>query len=408
MTTRGKVNGLLIPTADARGIVLIVALLVMVFLTALGATFLTISLTESQISSNAVDSTKAFNMAEAGLERAKRTLKMSTASSLNVFLAGTAPGPYPFGNAPVAGNSLDGGNYIVRVYDNNDGDANLNTDADDVVFVEVTGTYRNARRQVVAMLTVPLVPAPIGSVHAIAPAGEVEVELEKGSALDGNDWNPPANIAACTTIVTCGTNLTAIDSVANPAIAGVASSALDIDIEVKPPSTLTGSPPTQFDPSISATPWDNLANQLIPLANRTLNIPENLTGTHTWGTPSAPEITVINAIDIKIQTGAVVNGAGVLIINNLGELELDHGIFNWQGLILIRGTGELEVEFEGDNDSTARIFGGLIMRTTCCDPEIELEIENVNAFIKFSRSAMNMVRDFLPVTLQNWREVPLS
>ncbi len=402
MRTRGRLQGLAIRTADEGGIVLIVALLVMVFLTALGATFLTVSLTESQISSNAVDSAKAFDIAEAGLERAKRTLKMSTASSLNGYLSGTAPGPYPFGSAPGAGNSLDGGNYIVRIYDNNDeapAPNDPNVDRDDIVFVEVTGTYRNARRQVVAMLTVPLVPAPTGAVEAIAPAGEVEIELKRGSVLDGRDFNPPANIAACTTIAMCGT-LTS-----NPAVAGVASSALDTDISVSPPSTLTGSPPTQVDPSLTATPFDNLVNQLIPMANRNLTVAQDLTGTLTWGTPAAPEITVISGANIRIL-GAV-NGAGVLIINNVGELKLaDLGVLNWQGLIIIRGTGELEVELD-NTTSTLRVFGASIMRTTCCDPEIELEIENPNSFMRFSSAAISMVRDFLPVTVQNWREVPL-
>ncbi|MFQ5532847.1 MAG: PilX N-terminal domain-containing pilus assembly protein, partial [Candidatus Methylomirabilales bacterium] len=114
---------------DESGVVLITALLVMVFLLPLGVIFLQVVITENTIASNEVATAKGFNIAEAGLELAKRNLKMSTAGSLDGFLTGASPGPYPFGSTPGAGNSLDGGNYIVRIYDNNDdGDPTNDTD----------------------------------------------------------------------------------------------------------------------------------------------------------------------------------------------------------------------------------------------------------------------------------------
>ncbi|MFQ5658778.1 MAG: hypothetical protein ACE5G5_14640, partial [Candidatus Methylomirabilales bacterium] len=369
-----------------------------------GATFLNASLTESNIASNEVSTAKAFNTAEAGLELAKRDLKMSTASSLNGFLTGTTPGPYPFGDTPGAGNSFDGGNYVVQIYDNDDGDGNLNTDTDDLVFVESTGSYRGAQRRIVALVQIPLVPTPEGSVETIAPAGESELELEKGAVIDGNDWNPPADLSACTTIATCGTLTT------NPAIFGASSNAIENEVEVKPPSTISS---TQVNPGLSSTPWNNLADQLIGQADRNLSLPEILTGIHTWGTPSVPEITVISAPDIRIKDPTtVVNGAGILIINDLGELKLDHGTFNWQGLVIVRGNGKIEVEFDDDTDATGRIFGGFIMMAGNPDPlgdglEIELEMENANSFIKYSSSAINNIRGFLPVTVQNWHEDPM-
>ncbi|MFQ5962632.1 MAG: PilX N-terminal domain-containing pilus assembly protein, partial [Candidatus Methylomirabilales bacterium] len=171
-----KVRALLRNSGGERGVVLVTALLVMIVLLPLGAIFLSTSLSETQVASNETVAAKTFNIAEAGLELAKRTLRMSQATSLNVFLTGVAPGPYPFGDTPGAGNSLDGGNYIVRIYDNDDGDANLLSDSDNIVFIESTGSYGAffgkgkgaavTKRRIVARVQVPLLPKPDGALEA--------------------------------------------------------------------------------------------------------------------------------------------------------------------------------------------------------------------------------------------------
>ncbi len=82
-----------------QGIVLMVALLVMVFLSLLGATFLTLSLTESNISYNQVSSSKAFSLAEAGIELARKQM-------------GSAPWPGAFSGLTLAGLTKE---YSVQV-----------------------------------------------------------------------------------------------------------------------------------------------------------------------------------------------------------------------------------------------------------------------------------------------------
>ncbi|MFQ5989891.1 MAG: PilX N-terminal domain-containing pilus assembly protein [Candidatus Methylomirabilales bacterium] len=383
-----------------RGVVLVTALLVMLILLPLGAAFLAVSLTETTVASNEVSAAKGFNIAEAGLEHAKRTLKMSSASSLNVFLSGTTPGPYPFGGTPGAGNSLGSGNYIVRIYDNDDGDANPLTDSDNIVFIESTGLYGGSQRRIVARVQVPLLPRPDGAVEAQA-ADEIEVELEKGAVIDGRDWDPPADPSTCVDINSCG-------SLAAPGnIAGVSTNSVATEIDVRPPSQIFGTPPTKVNSGLSNAPWDRLIDQVIPQADRTMTTPEFLSGTHTWGTPSAPEITVISGTRVEIELGATVNGAGLLIIDNLAELELDHGIFNWQGLIILRGGSKHDIEFETDDDATARIFGGLVVMTDTPNSEVELEVENNKSFVKYSETALDMVRAMLPMTVQTWHEVPM-
>ncbi len=60
---RGRLRG------DRRGIALLVALVIMVFLSLVGTTFLMFSLTESQISTNQAEAAVALEMAEAGLDQ---------------------------------------------------------------------------------------------------------------------------------------------------------------------------------------------------------------------------------------------------------------------------------------------------------------------------------------------------
>jgi len=60
---RGRLRG------DRRGIALLVALVIMVFLSLIGTTFLMFSLTESQISTNQAEAAVALEMAEAGMDQ---------------------------------------------------------------------------------------------------------------------------------------------------------------------------------------------------------------------------------------------------------------------------------------------------------------------------------------------------
>ncbi|MFQ5962631.1 MAG: hypothetical protein ACE5MG_14675, partial [Candidatus Methylomirabilales bacterium] len=310
-----------------------------------------------------------------------------------------SPGPYPFGSTPGAGNSLDGGNYIVRIYDNND-DGDPTNDTDNIVFVETTGSYQGAVKQIVALVQVPTMADPDGSLE-VPSSFETEVRLANGAWIDGRDWIPPANPSSCTSIPTCGT------LAGTPANAGVSANSENTEVAKESGSEIHGAPPSQINSTLSTTRWDRLVDQLIPQADRNLTVPEDLTGTHTWGTPAAPEITVISSPAIRI-TGLTteVNGSGILIIDS-GELELDRGTLNWQGLIILRGSGSLGVEIDDDTDATARIFGGLVLATTGPSPEIEFEVENTNSFLKYSRSALDIVRGSLPMTVQSWREVPM-
>ncbi|MGH7406685.1 MAG: hypothetical protein ACREKF_01565, partial [Candidatus Methylomirabilales bacterium] len=77
------------------GFVLPVTMMVIAVLSLWGATFLSLSQTEHTIATNEVGTARAFNIAEAGLERTKARLKTATEPTNN-FLSGGSPGPSPF------------------------------------------------------------------------------------------------------------------------------------------------------------------------------------------------------------------------------------------------------------------------------------------------------------------------
>ena len=97
------------PVRDERGIALVVALLVSALLLLLGGHFMTASMTEKTIASNEVNVARAFYLAEAGVQHAKKSLE---ALDLSAVLNGTPV--FAGGNAV----NLAGGNYAVQVTNN--------------------------------------------------------------------------------------------------------------------------------------------------------------------------------------------------------------------------------------------------------------------------------------------------
>jgi hypothetical protein len=413
------------------GFILPVTLMVIGLISLLGATFLTVSGTEHTIASNEVKAAKAFNIAEAGLERAKTRLRTAT-EPLNNFLSGTSPGPNLY-----TGVSFDGGTYAVVISDDND-DANPNTDINNRVFIRATGTYGTARKQIVALVEIPpTVPGPRGAAESLGTYSEFDAE-NGGGAFDGRDWNAPANLSACTDVPNCGT-LTA-----NPATYATFTNTNANLWQVLNPGFMVGTgclPPgcagqtsatasKQVDTTVALNRWDNFIDAATPRATRSLTLGGTVgtfTGTYTWGTAAAPEITVISLPRPADPTtrlltwNAQVNGAGVLIIETPGGTMSGScpsscnagangtikgsGMLNWQGLIIIRSPGSVEFEPAGTSGK-ARIFGQVVNRSA---GYAEIEFENSNSFVKYSSAAMALVQQAVggSSTVRSWQEVSL-
>jgi hypothetical protein len=82
-------------------------------------------------------------------------------------------------------------------------------------------------------------------------------------------------------------------------------------------------------------------------------------GIHIYGTPEKPQLTVIEngTGALAISGGAVVNGAGILLVPRV--LQLHEATVNWHGLVVIVGEGDLRAS---DPAVCGQIVGAVVVR----------------------------------------------
>lgn len=103
--------------------------------------------------------------------------------------------------------------------------------------------------------------------------------------------------------------------------------------------------------------WENLAGQLQGQANRVISSDlENVN--QTWGSPSSPEIVLINNARIRDST---ITGYGILLLKNDVRLK-DATNFKWEGLTIIYG-GNSDFRCEIDSSNTTATFHGAMVLT---------------------------------------------
>ena len=142
-------------------------------------------------------------------------------------------------------------------------------------------------------------------------------------------------------------------------------------------------------------------------------------GTSTFGTPSDPEITYIlkdcpsnptyvagstQGADLDIKDGAVVNGAGIMIVPK--RLRIRDATFNWQGIVLVVEDGDFRVGASGggSENSCGAINGSLILQDDQGN-DTKLDMDKVSGdgctspnkpfAINFSCDAVNVSLQFL-------------
>jgi Tfp pilus assembly protein PilX len=140
---------------DERGSALLIAMLMTLALAVLGATFLSVSLTDRKIAANEADATKAFAVTEAGIEDARAALATTTVNTL------LAAGGHLF-----TGSTVGGGTYVVDVANNCCGNLPASTivptdaggqfaDTDQFLVLNATGTLKKASRRIQTVVRVP-------------------------------------------------------------------------------------------------------------------------------------------------------------------------------------------------------------------------------------------------------------
>lgn len=386
-----------------RGIALVVALWVMAVLYLLGMVFLSLSGTESTIASNEVSVAKAFNIAEAGLERAKRSLM---GEDLNGVLAN--------GGTPSFGSSVafDGGTYQVVVSNNCTAIGNYaadttgcpppsTADGDNLVIVTSTGTYPaagSAQSVLRLLLEVPAVTTPPSPVYLIPGVDSDPTHLNVNFKfqtptfyLTGNDTNLDG---------TAGTGSAVYGAAVPP------DARSDLVAEADPhASEITGAGGL---PSISTTTSSPLTttslcaarSDLIPLATQTFPESDTLGAGQQLGTVASPQITYAQQDLTLGGMGAnAVKGVGVLIVD--GTLKLvGNSVFS--GIIILCGQGEIEMS------GGAKVYGAILGGNTGAYAgnlgETRFSIVG-NAEVYFSREALSLASGTIPSKTRAWWEV---
>jgi hypothetical protein len=106
-------------------------------------------------------------------------------------------------------------------------------------------------------------------------------------------------------------------------------------------------------------------------------------GTYTYGSTTKPVLVQVDsgAGALDIDGGAVVNGAGVLLIPR--AVQLGNATLNWKGLIVITGAGDLRVE---DEAACGQVLGAVLVHDDATlDRKLDLDkVKNTGGCAPFA------------------------
>jgi len=330
-TTMGSTNttgrstrpGALGPVRDERGIALVIALLVSALLLLLGGHFLTASMTEKTIAANDVNTARAFYLAEAGVQHAKKSLEPL---DLSAVLNGTQS-VFAGGNAA----NLGGGTYTVQVTNNiaatgfprgtiaADPSNSGTVDGDETVVVTSTATFRNSTQMVETVLqktsSFPTIPG------AVVQVSNGWNDLDVGGTISGFDESKTCTDQAGD--FHRGTTF------------------------IKNGNTVTGNPPERaYDPALDGPIWND-PNAVVAMVEKWMKDPAAVTITgdtppKNLGKKNKPQITVWDPTSTDTNQGAPkFEGYGILIM--VGRVNLKTA-FEFHGLIVAYGGKEMAIE----------------------------------------------------------------
>lgn len=328
---------------------------------------------------------KAFFVAEAGIERAKDTLRYT---NLNGVLTN---GGVLFGGVTNYGE----GRFYAWVRNNTNFDPNPLVNTSDIVIIRSTGIVETATR--VIEVEVRLTPFRLGQIPADGAVGvygtNASLTIGGSGFIDGHDYDVPADFD-CTGAGCDG------ETNANPASPGLYSIT---NITITNTTPISGVPPITTN-SVSTngyteTYWLELVDSLLPYATV-------YSGTGDMGTRDAPVITILPPGITSISGGDKVSGAGVLIIPGSATLRVS-GTLHYEGLVIILGDGVVDIGDEFSATGSVDIFGG----TVCAGGELDINIWG-NSNLKYSSAALaNLVNiTALPAQLdrRSWQEIKHS
>ncbi len=316
-----KKAGMRIPAvaADERGMVLVVALLLIAVLVLLGSTAVMTTTTDLKISGNYKASEQAFYNAEAGVDRVLAHLRNNavsypTAASPTSTITVTCPAGFNF-NTSVTITYVEP--YIYKFQMTGTGGNNASKTIE--TYIRKNPAYPASADGAVAM-------------YGGGPAVAFKTGGGGGYAIDGHDYPVPANAncngSACdTTADAMLTPKPGLYTVMTPTLTGNVT------------AHLGGSPTQTLGPS-RETEYNTFVNNV--LAN---NLYQS-----TLGTRANPAVTLIPNGTKLNATG---NGAGIIIVDDGGALQVN-GNFEFEGLVILRGSGRVF------GSGTGNIYGSMV------------------------------------------------
>jgi hypothetical protein len=325
---------------NEKGMVLVIAVMLLAVLVVVGFTAATMTSTDSKIGANYRESQRALYNAEAGSDEVIAYLRdnlesvtyPTTNSTPTIITIGTCPTGECI-TIPVTAPSGITFNTPVNLY--------CYDNANNLYVFRVTGTgYNNASRTIEVIIK-KIVLLPQGADGAVAmygggPAVDFKTGAGGGYAVDGHDYPIPAdpncNGSACETTATALPAVPGLFTVMTPTLTGEVSAHL-------------GGVPTQQLGASREAAYDAYVQMIVDSGSTATPLYQS-----TLGTRANPAVTVIpNGVTLN-GTG---NGAGIIIIDDGGQLNVV-GNFEYEGLVILRGSGRVF------GAGTANIFGSLL------------------------------------------------
>lgn len=349
-----------------RGAALIVALLLLSFLTILGGALLTNSTLDVKITDNYKLSAQLLYLAEGGIDRAREDLRTSTstlttllttaAGSDGVLSTATELSTLRTSDVPYIDNATltDASGRLVGRYsvflrnDRADGRTSP-TDTNEVISLLTIATNGNARKMLEVEVRKGRFPKITAAVTLNGPVASFDPGNANNLEVRGNDHatSPGAAVHAI------GVLSTADDNAVTAAIAGPPDrSANYTGAGAVPPPADVVDISTQRDARLTTPPAvERIVESFKALATRS-----TCPGTADVGTAGNPAIVVI---DGNCDYGPA-TGYGILVAR--GELTMN-GNSSWNGLILVIGQGVLR-----GNTGSHTINGGIFLAKTRATP----------------------------------------
>ena len=391
------------------GAALVVALLLLVVIAVAVPVAMNMTSQDFGRTTNYTDSKELFYLAEAGLEHTKSLIRKG---NIDIILAGpdgdrslvadngTLAGvgdspddtPYVWNGLPYDDVTFSGGTYYLRVFDNDDGDGDLFSDTDNLIFIDSVGVNANGDTKTLRAMVRLYNPDFPGAVSFGGPVTMIEVEGIEDADDDHHDdsdghgdfdflgAHPDSGYGYGFAIDgTSDVNCTAKAGISTESAGPVqylvepdddddheddhadCTSATCIELEDGAGPNIQGMGGTTPNVTTDQTTFTQAEALEMWTSLTAPGVPDYTTVVDggAYGTASNPAIVHISGAEILDSKN--ITGTGILIIDSESdEMEFEGGSLQWNGIVLVNAcpTCAALEELEFEDDANWDINGG--------------------------------------------------